>query len=258
MADRRGLRGSTIFGVALGAALLVSLVNSLSGRSDERPRGSGQVVSETREVGAFRGIEFSGLGNVTVSLGSEPSLVVSAPENLLSLLQTRVDDDTLKIGVTRRARFSGGHAVSYRVVTPRLERISLSGSGDVRAETMAGDELEIELSGSGDLYVGDLRAEDLEVDMSGEGDVQLSGETTEQTVSLSGVGDYRACALASETAEVEVSGVGDALVWATRTLDAEVSGVGSVRYRGEPEVDTDVSGVGSVSRSESCNQTGSF
>lgn len=249
----RGVRGSTIFGIALGAALLVSLVNSLSGRSDERPRGSGQVVSEMREVGAFSGVELSGLGDVTVSLGSEPSLEVRAPENLLGVLRTRVDDDTLKLSVSRRVGFSGGRSVSYHVVTPSLERISLSGSGDIRAEAMAGDDLELHLSGSGDLYVGDLRAEDLEVDMSGEGDVQLSGEATEQTVSLSGVGDYRACALSSEDAEVEVSGVGDAHVWANRTLDAEVSGVGSVRYRGEPEVDTDVSGVGSVSRLRNCN-----
>ncbi len=254
MALQPSMRGSTIFGVVLGAALLVSLVNSLSGRGDERPRGSAQVVSETREVDAFSGVELSGIGDVTVSLGSKPSLEVSAPENLLSLLQTRVDDDTLKIGVTRRARLSGGHAVSYRVVTPSLARISLSGSGDVRAEAMAGDDVSLELSGSGDLYVGDLRAEDLEVDMSGEGDMQLSGEAIEQTIELSGVGDYRACALSSETAEVEVSGVGDALVWATRTLGAEVSGVGSVRYRGEPEVDTDISGVGSVSRSQSCDR----
>ena len=252
MAGRQGLRGSTIFGVALGAALLVSLVNSLSGRGDERPRGSGQVVSDTRVVGAFNSVEFSGVGDVTVSLGSEPSLEVRAPENLLGVLHTRVEGDTLKIGTSRRVGFSGGR-VSYRVVTPSLERISLSGSGDVRAEAMAGDDLEIELSGSGDLYVDELRADDLEVDLSGEGDVQLSGEVTEQTVSLSGVGDYRACALSSETAEVEVSGVGDALLWATRTLDAEVSGVGSVRYRGEPEVNKDVSGVGSVSRLQNCD-----
>ena len=252
MARRSGIRGSTIFGVVLGAALLVSLVNSLTGRGDERPRGSGGVVSETREVGSFSGIELSGLGNVTVSPGAEPSLVVRAPENLLGSLRTRVEGDTLVIGTTRRVGFSGGR-VTYRVVTPSLERISLSGAGDIRAEAMAGDDVELYLSGSGDLYVGDLHAEELEVDLSGEGDVQLSGEATEQTVSLSGVGDYRACALLSETTEVEVSGVGDALVWATRTLDAEVSGVGSVRYRGEPEVDMDVSGVGSVSRLQGCD-----
>ena len=252
MARRSGMRGSTIFGVVLGVALLASLVNSLSGRGDERPRGSGQVVSETREVGAFDGIELSGLGDVTVSPGAESSLVVRAPENLLGSLRTRVEGDTLVIGTTRRVGFSGGR-VTYHVVTPKLERISLSGSGDIRAETMAGDDIELHLSGSGDLYVGDLRADDLEVDLSGEGDVQLSGEVTEQTAKLSGVGDYRACALLGETAEVEVSGVGDALVWANRTLDAEVSGVGSVRYRGEPEVDMDVSGVGSVSRLQNCN-----
>lgn len=254
----KGIRGSTVFGVVLGVALLMSFIDSLSGRGEGRreDRGlgdAGGMVSETREVGAFSAISLAGVGDVKVSLGDEPSLVVRAPENLLRALQTRVEGDTLTLGTERRVRFPRGSRVRYEVVTPSLEQLELSGAGDIHAEKVEGDDVVLTLSGSGNLYVEDLRADELEVSLSGEGDMQLSGEVSEQSVTVSGVGSYRACGLASEDAEVDVSGVGDALVWATDTLDAAVSGVGSVRYRDDPEVSADVSGVGSVARSESCH-----
>ncbi len=257
----RGMRGSTIFGIVLGIALLVSLVNSLSGRGDRRDNaqgsrfgGSGRTVSEMRDVGSFNAINLTSVGDVTVTLGDEPSLEVRAPENLLANLQTEVEDDTLTIRTRRNTRFPRGSGVSYRVVTPSLERLELSGVGDIRAEKVEGDEVVLGLSGSGDLYVEDLRADGLEADLSGAGDMQLSGSVSEQTVTVSGVGTYQACALGSEDAEVDVSGAGDAFVQATDNLDASVSGVGDVRYRGDPEVSADVSGVGSVSRSGRCQQ----
>lgn len=274
-----GMRGSTIFGIVLGVALLISLVNSLGSRSENDRRrdrrevepsvedsrvqdSSGEnsdgLSSETRNVGSFDALSLVGVGNVTVSLGDEPSVVVRAPDNLLRELRTRVEGGTLKLETERQTRLLGGSRisgsrVSYEVVTPRLAGLELSGTGDIRAERIEGDDVVLELSGSGNLYVEDLRADELEVNLSGEGDMQLAGEVSEQSVTVSGVGSYRACGLESEDAEVDVSGVGDALVWATDTLDAAVSGVGSVGYRDDPEVSADVSGIGSVTRSGSCN-----
>ena len=255
----KGVRGSTVFGLVLGVALVVSFISSRRGgadggvKRDDSAVNARGVIAQTREVEPFDGISLAGVGDVTVTSGAEPSLVVSAPENLLDELQTRVKNDTLTISVKRGARFLRGGRVSYRIVTPTLERLELSGTGDVHAERVAGDDVTLSLSGSGDLDVQDLRADDLEVDLSGEGDMQLVGEVTEQSVTVSGVGDYRACALQSQDAEVEVSGVGDVLLWASETLDADVSGVGDVRYRGDPEVSADVSGVGSVAASGRCN-----
>lgn len=256
-----GVRGSTVFGVVLGIALLVSLLNSLGNRGEGRRdvqnsdvRGEGGMVSETREVGEFSAISLAGVGDVTVSLGNGPGLVVRAPENVLGALKTRVEDDTLNIRVARRAKLPMRRSISYRVTTPSLERLVVSGAGDIHAEKVAGDDVALSLSGSGNLYVEEVQTDDLEVNLSGEGDMQLSGSATEQSISVSGVGNYRACRLESEDAEVTVSGVGDALVRVSESLDAAVSGVGSVRYQGSPEVAAEVSGVGSVAASGSCNQ----
>ena len=251
---RQGRRGSTVFGVVLGAALVVSFISSRRGGADEdrvvvsESRGG---VSEMRDVGRFSGVSLSGVGDVTVSLGDEPSLEVRAPRELLKRLQTTVENDTLTIRARRGARLLGSR-VSYRVVTPDLERLTVSGAGDVRAEKLAGDTVTLSSSGAGSLYVEDVEADELEADLSGAGDVQVSGEVKGQKVTVSGAGSYQACALESEDAEIDVSGAGDAFVQATDTLDVTVSGASDVRYRGDAEVSSSVSGVSSVSRSESC------
>ncbi len=213
---------------------------------------SGDVVSETREVGSFSGVSLSGVGDMTVSLGDKPSLEIRAPENMLNVLETEVEDDTLKVSVKRTLRLPRRSSVGYRVVTPNLERLTVSGAGDVRAEKVAGDDVTLSSSGAGSLYAEDVQADELEADLSGAGDMQLSGAVTEQKVTVSGTGSYEACALLSENTGVDVSGAGDAFVQATDTLDASVSGASDVRYRGEPEVFTDISGVGTVSPSERC------
>ena len=251
---RQGRRGSTVFGVVLGAALVVSFISSRRGGADEgrvvvsESRGG---VSETRDVGRFSGVSLSGVGDVTVSLGDEPSLEVRAPRELLKRLQTTVENDTLTIRARRGARLLGSR-VSYRVVTPSLERLTVSGAGDIRAEKLAGDTVTLSSSGAGSLYVEDVEADELEADLSGAGDVQVSGEVKGQKVTVSGAGSYQACALESEDAEIDVSGAGDAFIQATDTLDVTVSGASDVRYWGDAEVSSSVSGVSSVSRSESC------
>ena len=252
---RQGRRGSTVFGVVLGAALVVSFISSRRGGADEGRvvvSESSGGVSETRDVGRFSGVSLSGVGDVTVSLGDEPSLEVRAPRELLKRLQTTVENDTLTIRARRGARLPRGSRVSYRVVTPDLERLTVSGAGDVRAEKLAGDTVTLSSSGAGSLYVEDVEADELEADLSGAGDVQVSGEVEGQKVTVSGAGSYQACALESEDAEIDVSGAGDAFVQATDTLDVTVSGASDVRYWGDAEVSSSVSGVSSVSRSESC------
>ena len=251
---RQGVRGSTVFGVVLGVALVVSFISSRRGSADEGRTvvSLGNSVSETRDVGRFSGVSLSGVGNVTVSLGEKPSLEVRAPRNLLKRLQTTVENDTLTIRAKRGARLLGSR-VSYRVVTPDLERLTVSGAGDIRAEKVAGDTVTLASSGAGSLYVEDVEADGLEADLSGAGDVQVSGEVKGQKVTVSGAGSYQACALESENAEIDVSGAGDAFIQATDTLDVTVSGASDVRYRGDAEVSSSVSGVSSVSRSESCS-----
>ena len=53
-------------------------------------RGNGNVTEESRQIDSYNEIDFRGIGNLYVTIGEEPSLMIEAEENLLDYLETYV------------------------------------------------------------------------------------------------------------------------------------------------------------------------
>ncbi|HEX6384545.1 MAG TPA: DUF2807 domain-containing protein, partial [Anaerolineae bacterium] len=60
-------------------------------------RGSGTVVRDDRPVAGIRGVTLATLGDMTIELGDEESLVVEAEDNLLPYPETEVRSGILTI-----------------------------------------------------------------------------------------------------------------------------------------------------------------
>ena len=189
-------------------------------------RGSGNVTTEQRDVGAFTAVDVSGIGEVVINQGNTESLTVETDDNIQRLVLSEVRDGTLYLDMQPKTSLSNIPRLLFTVTVRDLKHITLSGAGKISVRAFNSDQLTIDNSG-----VGALTA---------------SGTVREQFVTLSGVGGYDGTALASERATVTVSGIGDAMVNVRDRLDATVSGVGSIEYSGNPEVHTQVSGVGEV------------
>lgn len=189
-------------------------------------RGSGNVTTETREVGAFTMIDVSGVGEVAITQGDADGLTVTTDDNLQAIVLGEVRDDTLYLGIKANQGFSDATRVTFTVTVKNLTALTLSGAGTVS--------------------VRDLSGEQLAVDHSGAGKVSIAGTVTEQRVTLSGAGSYDGAALISERATVDLSGLGSVVVNASERLDATISGAGSIAYIGSPELHQQVSGVGSI------------
>jgi hypothetical protein len=193
----------------------------------ESIEGSGVSKTEARKVGPFTALEVSGAYELTVAVGGEQSVELTADDNVLPAVKTEVAGDTLKI-------FSEGsvsHKVplSIKIAAPKLTELAMAGAGSGSLTGAAGDALAIKLSGATNL-TGQGAVKALSVDLSGTGKAELSE-------------------LKSERATVSCSGAGGIDVHATEALTAKVSRVGKVTYSGNPKtVERDVSGVGSVSR----------
>ncbi len=229
-------------------------------------RGSGEVVSEPREVGEFDAVRLASVGELRITQGEAAALTVEADDNLLPLITTEVRNGTLVIGTRPNQSIRPSTGPIYTLTVTTLEEVDISGSGNVLSEPLnsagltlnisgsgsiqldgaAVNEMEIGVSGSGNVTIADLVTEALAVDISGSGNVELTGETSSQTVNIGGSGAYRTAALSSQTATVAVGGSGDATLRVAETLDASVGGSGNVRYRGNPRVERSVSGSGSV------------
>jgi hypothetical protein len=189
-------------------------------------RGSGVVKTERREVKAFSAISLVGLGTVKVKQTGRESLSISAEDNLLPLLECRVEHDTLTLGVAGNASLSATRPIEFLVEAESLHGLAIAGTGNVEAEGIDGQRLTVTITGTGN--------------------VTASGNVDALAVKISGTGDFHGGDLQARQADVHVAGVGHAVVRAAEELEVTLDGTGNVDYIGEPQVRQSISGVGHV------------
>ncbi|UCH60990.1 MAG: DUF2807 domain-containing protein [Anaerolineales bacterium] len=206
--------------------------------------GSGNVISETRQVSNFDRITLSGSGKVIVTQGGSESLSIDTDDNLLKHLDVKVENGTLKLGFKPGVNIMSYTQLVFYVGVDDLASLAISGSGDFESDRLETDRLEATVSGSGDIQIADLSANELSVTISGSGEIDLAGEVNAQDVNISGSGKYLAGDVCSPLVEVSVSGSGEATICATERLDSRISGSGSVNYYGRPSINTSGGGSG--------------
>jgi Putative auto-transporter adhesin, head GIN domain len=224
--SRRTRRWALPF-VAVSLAVVISACSSTTGSA---VTGSGNLRTESRDVGGFSTIELTGSGNVIIEQTGTESLSIEAEDNLLPDLTSDVSSGTLELGTTEGTDLQPTLPITYRVTVHDLAGLQMSGSGSV---TAAG-----------------ITTSAISIDISGSGDVTLAGTADDQTVTISGSGNYRAGDLATRNSTAAISGSGTITVDASDVLEAEISGSGDVSYIGDPQISQDISGSGELRRAE--------
>jgi hypothetical protein len=204
--------------------LCLGLIN-ISSCNPNAIHGSGMAKTESRAVASFSKIELAGSPDVEVTIGPDASVAVSADDNILPIIETKVEGDTLRIG--SKQSYNTRLGVKVKITVPALDGVAVSGSGDIRATG--------------------LKAGDLEASVTGSGDVTLNGVVDRLRGQITGSGDLRAGELGAKNVRVTVTGSGDATVRASEELDARVTGSGDVRYSGHPsQVRKSITGSGDI------------
>jgi hypothetical protein len=212
-------------------------------------RGSGVVVSQTRDVADFDSIEINFPVEITVKQGASTIVKVEAEDNLLPQLDTRVSGKTLIIESNQRdwtKRVNPTRSVRIDLTVKNLKRADFPSVGTLQIRNFQTEALDISISGAGTVNLSDLTAKNLTVNLSGAGSITASGSADNLNVNISGVGSFQGGDLASQTARITISGAGSATAWVKTDLNAQISGTGSVKYYGSPSIQKQVSGLGSV------------
>jgi hypothetical protein len=234
---------------SIGVALIVLVAASLACNiplTINTVTGSGNVVTEQREVSGFERIALSGAGKVIITQGEKEALTIETDDNLMRYIKTEVRDGTLGLSFTGNVIPLPSRSLIFRVSVVDLTGLDSSGAGSFEIGRLDTDRLKVTLSGAGNVGIDELKATDLAVAVSGAGNVELAGQVETQEIDLSGLGSYNAPALESRTASVRISGAGNTAIWALDTLDVEISGAGNVEYFGSPKVTQEISGAGKV------------
>lgn len=222
------MRSKVLFLTLIISAASLTACIAVGGRALNTVAGSGNVITENREVSGFTAVSLQGMGEVIIDQTGSESLSITADDNIMPYLETVVNGDTLIIRTTEEVVFTDTDALTFHVTATALDAI--------------------ELAGAGSFIVNDLDTEKWEVNLPGAGSITVSGHTTEQTVTMDGAGSYFAADLESEEAVIESSGAGTAVVQVSDTLDVTINGLGSVEYIGSPTVTQEINGVGKISQ----------
>ena len=208
--------------------------------------GSGQVTKTQRQINGFKGLSLELPSNVEIVQGDTEGVLIETDQNIAPLIETVVENYQLKIRSTPGAKSLNPTSLKITVQARTIERISISGSGDVKAARLQSPTLEARISGSGDIRIVALDADSLSVAISGSGDFFAGGRANTAHVSIAGSGDVRAGTLAAKKVTISIAGSGEAKVWASETLNVRIAGSGDVDYYGDAAVSQSVAGSGRV------------
>jgi len=208
--------------------------------------GEGVDVEEARELEAFSELEIDIDADVVVHIGDQPSVVISAQENLLDVIRTDVRGGTLIIDAEPCIRSSNPLIIDITAIS--LSSIQLNGSADITIlDELHSDDFDLKINGSGNITT-DIFTNDLRIKINGSGDVMISGAAKEADIVINGSGDVWAASLQAYQAHVKINGSGNTSINALNDLKVTVKGSGDVKYSGDPSIKTSISGSGSVTK----------
>jgi hypothetical protein len=172
-------------------------------------RGSGNLITDTRQVEAFDGIDVSGAINldVVVDPAAARSVTVTYDDNVIAHVVTRVQDTTLIIELDGNFNLTGNADRTVSVTTPELASMNASGATDVT----------------------------------------VSGSTTSLTLDVSGASSIDLGGLTVADVALNASGASSVVVAATGVISGSASGASSIAVRGDPQsVRVETSGAASL------------
>lgn len=206
--------------------LLIVMLSGVTLVGCTSTRGSGNVRTETRQVQGFSQVLVDGVGELIVDQTGTESLAIEAEDNILPLLESKVANGQLRLGMKSGTDVQPTKPIHYRLTTKELSALRLTGSVTATGQHLMSQRLETTVSGSGK--------------------ATLAGQASDQRVSISGSGIYAADQLPGRTASVSVSGSGQAAVNVADALEVSVTGSGAVKYHGSPRIKQSITGSGSV------------
>jgi len=228
--------------------------------------GSGNVITQTFDVSNFDQVNLAAFGEVFIEQGETESLSIETDDNIMPLLDIKVRDGELVLGMEPNKIAIPSGTLIYRVTVKELGKITIAGSGNFAVEPVQSNDMTLSLQGSGNINLKGLTANTLSIDLNGSGnitvegikvkavdtsnkvsgDIKLEGQANTQKFTLGGSGNYLAGDLQTDSADISITGSGNVTLWATNQLKITVSGSGDVKYYGKPTVDQSGSGSGNI------------
>lgn len=198
-------------------------------------RGSGNIVEETRPISGVRGVDLATIGNVIIEIGEKESLRIEAEDNLMKFFETDMRGDTLRITTNPSSvNLRPTKPVNFFLTVKELQRVMISGSGDIQVPDLENGQFDVEIGGSGDISMGDLKADRLDIDIGGSGDVTAGRvDVPSFRVKINGSGDITLMDLKADDLSLSVNGSGNLRIDDGKVGEQDIDINGSGNFQAE-------------------------
>jgi len=177
-------------------------------------QGSGNIISESRELNNFTSIILLGSIDVNIKTSESNNCVVVADDNLIP-------------NISLNESYSSEEKLVVNINTPNYDEVSLSGSGNIN--------------------ILDFKNNNLSLNISGSGNITGNGEVETLVVKINGSGNLMSKEIKSKSATITINGSGVGKVFASDSISAKINGSGNIKYFGNPEnVDSIINGSGDI------------
>ena len=223
--------------LALLVATMIVASSCIININSKIVRGNGIAAQKTVEVTDFDAVSVLGSMDVVYTQSEEPvSVVLHADENLIDLIVVEVKDNKLVVSTEKGYSISPKADTYVSVKSPGISSASIIGSGDIEIKDalVVDGPFRFSVTGSGDLEADSLICKELECSISGSGDID-AGPVTAESISLSiaGSGDIDLKLKDAGDVKARISGSGDISLYGNAgSLDSKVTGSGDVHTTG--------------------------
>jgi len=227
--------------IFLSILLLVSVSCNFSAAFGDK-----NVKTQQRTASYFNKIHIDGSYELLIVQDSVCKLTLEADSNLLSIINSKVDDSVLYINSSKTIIRS--EKLKIKVSSPNLKQIELFGSVELFSDSVLSyPELSLVVSGAAHVDMR-LNTRKFSTAISGGSEMFLSGKSGSTKIGLTGAGRINAFNLITDTCLVNLSGIGRVDINANSVLEVNISGAGQVKYNGNAKVIKTVTGAGSVEK----------
>lgn len=189
---------------------------------------SDKLASKDTTVGEFNSLSCALACNVVYTSGA-CAVSLSAPDNIIGLVNIENKDGKLIIGKDNKIKFKNLRKVTLTVSCPELESIEFfgavdfsapegisttdfsvdaNGAADMDINGLKAGNVAVRVNGAADIEINDLDCTLLRMDVNGAGDIELSGRADKATAVINGAGDIDASDLDCKDFSSKANGMG--------------------------------------------------
>lgn len=206
--------------------------NMFSGNSQGHDFGERTVGNGIQKVvpmipHPFRQLKTEGCIDVNFVIFHENAIQVIADENIIDLIKIEYSGDKLTVGFKDNISFETQGLLQVNIVNPFLDKVELSGSGEINVKGLDQDVFSAILSGSGNMDLAGT-ADSADVALHGSGNIDSM--------------DLRACKLVAN-----LHGSGNIEATATNAAHVKLYGSGNIKIYGNPPIqESNCNGSGKI------------